>query len=446
SGAPTSCRCAHLSVLLIGGAALSAERLQRQLVRRVGHVDFAPDLARAMRLLPRCHFDVLVIADPDGDRIRPDSLGHWRNGRRVILGIDHPEPPNASGDVEFVPGPLDADELLETIHARCSTPQPNRKPTATPVSPRQRILVGQSERICAIRRLIDRVAPLPATILIEGETGTGKELVARTIHDLSGRSGPFVPINCGAIAPELIESEIFGHAKGAFTGAHQCRDGLFVSARGGTLFLDEISEMRTDLQVKLLRALEEGCVRPVGADREVPVDVRIVASSQSGLAAKVERGEFREDLYYRLNVIHVVLPPLRERPDDISVLAGHFMTTVASSMSMPARPFDDDELRWLESRAWPGNVRELRNVVERAVLLGELSEPDCCGGPSAKGASEPCYPLDWTLEEVKQHHIQRVLDASDGNRSAAARRLGVSRKTLERKLGPGGRGGPQNEH
>jgi DNA-binding NtrC family response regulator len=286
-----------------------------------------------------------------------------------------------------------------------------------------------------VRGLIARIAPTPATVLIEGETGTGKELVARLLHQHSGRRGPFVPVNCGAIAPELMESELFGHAKGAFTGAHQLREGLFMAARGGTLFLDEVASMRRDLQVKLLRALEEGGVRPVGADREIPVDARIIASTQPGLAERVKEGQFRGDLYYRLNVAHILLPPLRERPDDVATLAAHFMVRVAAEFGMPAIELGSEELDWLRTRNWPGNVRELKNLVERAVLMGELPRAPMAAAPHAELRTEPAYPLDWTLEQVKQAHILRVLGAHDGNKSAAARQLGLSRKTLERRLG-----------
>jgi DNA-binding NtrC family response regulator len=275
-------------------------------------------------------------------------------------------------------------------------------------------------------------------VLIEGETGTGKELVARLLHQQSGRPGPFVPVNCGAIAPELMESELFGHAKGAFTGAHQSREGLFLAADSGTLFLDEIAAMRPDLQVKLLRTLEEGAIRPVGTDREVPVEARIVASVQPGLAERVADGRFREDLYYRLNVAHIVLPPLRERPDDIAGLAAHFMALAASQFGMPAVMLADAELEWLRSRHWSGNVRELRNIIERAVLLGEIpgmKPAAAVAEPAAGVQDEGSYPLDWTLEQVKEAHMRRVVQAHAGNKSAAARQLGVSRKTLERKLG-----------
>jgi len=289
-----------------------------------------------------------------------------------------------------------------------------------------------------VRAMVERVAPTPATVLIEGQTGTGKELIARLLHERSGRRGPFIPVNCGAIPPELMETELFGHAKGAFTGAHQQREGLFVAARGGTLFLDEISEMRSDLQVKLLRALEESRIRPVGADREVPIDVRIVASAQPGLREQVQERRFREDLYYRLNVVHILLPNLRERPDDIPVLLQHFMHRVADEFGMTPVTLDAAQLAVLCAKDWPGNVRELRNFVERTVLMGgpPEAEPAAPGGAAEPGMG--AYPTDWTLEQVKQAHILRVLAQNGGNRSATARQLGVSRKTLERRLGPSG--------
>jgi DNA-binding NtrC family response regulator len=297
-------------------------------------------------------------------------------------------------------------------------------------------LVGDSEPIRRVRSMVERVAPTSATVLIEGQTGTGKELVARLLHEQSGRRGPFVPVNCGAIPAELMETELFGHAKGAFTGAHQPREGLFVAARGGTLFLDEISEMRSDLQVKLLRALEEGRIRPVGADREVPIDVRIVASAQPGLREQVQQRRFREDLYYRLNVVYIRLPSLSERPEDVVPLVQHFMQLVADEFGMTPAALDAAQFTRLRARDWPGNVRELRNFVERTVLLGEPPDFEpATAAADAEPLAAGAYPAEWTLEQVKHAHILRVLAENHGNRSAAARQWGVSRKTLERRLG-----------
>jgi DNA-binding NtrC family response regulator len=438
----------QISLLVTGARPLADESLRRVLTRQYALVEWAESPAAAELLLPRCHFDCIVVqADSASDpafawiaRLRQETAAD-----RLILVSGPPSAALAdaarrAGANDCLAWPLEPGALRRALNGRArpgmALPATGRSPgIAHSGTSRSVELVGDSEPIRAVRNVIARVAPTPATVLLEGETGTGKELAARLLHQQSGRRGPFVPVNCGAIAPELMESELFGHSKGAFTGAHQLREGLFLAANGGTLFLDEISAMRRDLQVKLLRALEEGAIRPVGTDREMAVDARIVASVQPGLAERVADGRFREDLFYRLNVAHIVLPPLRERPDDIEALAKHFMERAAAEFGMPPVPIDEPEVGWLRSRPWPGNVRELRNLVERAVLMGELpgmSPVAAVLEPAPGGA----YPLDWTLEQVKQEHMRRVLHAHDGNKSAAARKLGVSRKTLERKLGP----------
>ena len=346
-----------------------------------------------------------------------------------------------AGAAGVLPCPLDARSLKRFLESQgvavSGRPAPAPATSGEPTGLRRVQLVGDSAPMRRVRDMVERVAPTPATVLIEGQTGTGKELIARLLHERSGRRGPFVPLNCGAIPPELMESELFGHARGAFTGAHQQREGLFLAARGGTLFLDEIGEMRSDLQVKLLRALEESRIRPVGADREVPVDARIVASTQPGLRDRVRERRFREDLYYRLNVVHIVLPSLRERADDIPVLVRHFMQRVADEFGMTQVTIDDAQLARLRSRDWAGNVRELRNFVERTVLMGTPPGDEPSAEDAASDPETGAYPVDWTLEQVKQAHILRVLAQNGGNRSASARQLGVSRRTLERRLGPG---------
>jgi DNA-binding NtrC family response regulator len=437
----------QISLLITGARPLADETLRRALKRHYALVEWAEGPEAAAALLPRCHFDCIVVqAESASDpafawiaRLRQEAAAD-----RLIF-VTGPtskslaDAARRAGANDCLDWPLDLQALHRALNgrARYRTAVPGTRrsagygpaPTSSGVE-----LVGESGPIRVVRNIIARVAPTPATVLLEGETGTGKELAARLLHQQSGRQGPFVPVNCGAIAPELMESELFGHSKGAFTGAHQLREGLFLAANGGTLFLDEVSATRRDLQVKLLRALEEGAIRPVGTDREVPVDARIVASVQPGLTDRVADGRFREDLFYRLNVAHIVLPPLRERPDDIEVLARHFMERAAADFGMPPVAIGEAEIRWLRSRPWPGNVRELRNLVERAVLMGELP-----GVGPVTSVSEPpvggAYPLDWTLEQVKHEHMRRVLQAHDGNKSAAARKLGVSRKTLERKLG-----------
>jgi len=300
-------------------------------------------------------------------------------------------------------------------------------------------IVGASSAITEMCAVVQRVAPTTSTVLIEGETGTGKELVARAIHSLSGRDGPFVPVNCGSISTELLESELFGHTKGAFTSAHSSREGLFSFARDGTLFLDEISEMSMAMQAKLLRALEEKRVRPVGADREVPVDARVIAATNRQLASEMRDGSFREDLFFRLNVLAIMVPPLREHADDIPALAEHFSSLLADELGVAPIPFAHEDIAQMQTYAWPGNVRELKNVIERSLLLGKLPR-DFFGnaathGPMSDGADAgQALPLTWSLEEVEKYHMLRVLESSDGNKSRAARSLGVSRKTLERKL------------
>ncbi len=299
-------------------------------------------------------------------------------------------------------------------------------------------IIGMSPAISDMCAVVKRVAPAASTVLIEGETGTGKELVARAIHALSGRDGPFVPVNCGSISPELLESELFGHTKGAFTSAHSSREGLFSYARDGTLFLDEISEMSLAMQAKLLRTLEEKCVRPVGADREVPVNARVLAATNRQLASEMGEGNFREDLFYRLNVLAIMVPPLREHPDDIPALADHFSLSLSRELGVAPLPFTHEDIAQMQAYPWPGNVRELRNVIERSLLLGKLPGDFFTAGASADtgDAMDAGHglPLSWRLEEVEKHHMLRVLESNAGNKSRAARSLGVSRKTLERKL------------
>lgn len=299
-------------------------------------------------------------------------------------------------------------------------------------------IVGNTAAIRQVADVIQRVAPTNATVLIEGETGTGKELVARAIHDLSNRHGPFVPVNCGSISPDLLESELFGHVRGAFTSAHSNREGLFSFAHGGTLFLDEISETTISMQAKLLRALETKSIRPVGADREAPVNVRVIAATNRELSVEVEAKRFREDLFFRLNVLAITVPPLRERSEDIAELARHFSQELSEELRVPPVPFSHDDMMLLKRYAWPGNVRELRNVIERSLLLGKLPA-DLFSGSADSPISDPAVsggglPLEWTVAEVEKHHMLRVLESMKGNKSRAAKSLGVSRKTLERKL------------
>jgi DNA-binding NtrC family response regulator len=296
-------------------------------------------------------------------------------------------------------------------------------------------LIGRSAAIHQLALLLKRLAPTPSTVLLLGESGTGKEIAARALHGLSGRSGPFVPVNCAAIAAELIESELFGHVKGAFTNAVGHRDGLFYYARGGTLFLDEVSELPLPMQAKLLRVLEERKIRPVGGEQEIDVDVRVVAASNRRLDQAVAEGRFRHDLYYRLHVVEISMPPLRERLEDLPDLIEHFNQQMALRLGLPAVPVTPAVTACMAHYHWPGNVRELKNMVERAILLGGFDE---CLTPEMEppeampqASDESGNPL--RLDQVERQHVLSVLALVGGNKSEAARQLGISRKTLERR-------------
>jgi two-component system, NtrC family, response regulator AtoC len=308
-------------------------------------------------------------------------------------------------------------------------------------------LIGEHSLIQKITLLVKKVAATDATILIMGESGTGKELVARAIHAASPRSDrPFIPVNCGAIPAELLESEMFGHERGAFTGAIGQRAGMFQLANGGTIFLDEVGEMNPTLQVKLLRVLQDREVRPVGADRVMKVDVRVIAASNKELAAEVEAGNFREDLFYRLQVIPIVMPPLRERRSDIPLLVRHFLEK--HNRKRPGRPAEiaEEAMVHLWEYDWPGNVRELENLLERLVILSEDGRIDVDHLPpsirsfiSEKKIPRPTLgeeglDLNSAVEEFENRLIEEALRRTKGNKQAAARLLGLKRTTLVAKL------------
>jgi len=297
-------------------------------------------------------------------------------------------------------------------------------------------LVGDSEVMRQLRRRIARVAATDATVLISGESGTGKELVARALHARSGRaSGPFVAVNCAAVAGELFEAELFGHEAGAFTGATAARPGRFRQAEGGTLFLDEIGELPERLQPKLLRALQEGVVEPVGGGEGVAVDVRVVAATNRDLQAEVDAGRFRTDLFYRLDVVRLVTPPLREHAEDIPELAEHLLRRAAEETGLPPLPLEPAALDRLQTAAWPGNVRQLANVLTRALIAADerIAEGhlELAPGRSADDADPDRF---LTLAEIEARHVAAALARTDGNRTHAARLLGVSRPTVLKKI------------
>ncbi|MFN4005528.1 MAG: sigma-54-dependent transcriptional regulator [Hylemonella sp.] len=295
-------------------------------------------------------------------------------------------------------------------------------------------LVGRSRAVQELSQSVRRIAPVHSTVLLQGESGTGKELVARALHALSPRAqGPFVPVNCASVSPEHMESELFGHAKGAFPGASRARDGLFLYAQGGTLFLDEVAELPLPLQATLLRALEDLQIRPVGSQQLMPVNVRIIAATNRDLAQEVQAGRFRKDLYYRLQVVELRLPPLREHKEDIPELVAHFMAQLAPMLGAAPLRISDAEMDYLMQYDWPGNVRELRNLIERSLILGSLNVSALYAMDKRRtGAGAPAgWPTD--LHALEKQHILAVLESVQGDKTRAAQLLGISRRTLERR-------------
>lgn len=302
-------------------------------------------------------------------------------------------------------------------------------------------IIGCSASMCELLEMIGYVAPTEATVLIYGESGTGKELVAETLHiNSERRNGPFVKVNCAALAESLLESELFGHEKGAFTGADKKREGKFVQANGGTLFLDEIGDTSQAMQVKLLRVLQEKELQRVGGEETLSIDVRVIAATNRDLEKEVAEGNFREDLYYRLNVVMIPVPPLREREDDIPELVGHFVDRFAAKNRRNVESISEECMDLLVSYPWPGNVRELENAVERGIILmrgeqlTEKSLPLTLQDYGKKEKVKQNSELPSTLFEAEKMMILQTLDETGGNKSEAARRLGITRKTLQNKL------------
>ena len=479
----TSVSWSAVSVLVVDDEPGMRAILKKALSKQYAQVDVAGSIEEAEELRKRCHFDLLIV-----DINLPGRSGiEWHEAfdpqtRRsdVIFMTGYADLETAiralrAGASDFILKPFNLDQMMQSVQRCIERRLMERQNFALqrdversyPVD-----IIGDAQSTLLMKKLIAQIAPSQAAVLVEGESGTGKELVARALHQLSKRSGPFVPLNCGAIAPDLLESELFGHVSGAFTGAKKGREGLFRVANNGTLFLDEIGEMPLSMQSSLLRALEQKAIRPVGAEREVQVDVRIVAATNRNLKEEVAEGRFRRDLYYRLNVLTIELPSLRDRLDDIPALAHHFTQQLAKDLGSKPVSWTHEDIAAMQAYDWPGNIRELRNMMERCLLLGkppadywrelagdaplnanfasdavtgvvEASEnqiltaeggiPQTCRCQSEDDTTF-CYPSDWTLKEVEKAHIMQVVDSHEGNKSAAARQLGVARKTLERKF------------
>ncbi|HJT90308.1 MAG TPA: sigma-54 dependent transcriptional regulator [Bryobacteraceae bacterium] len=335
------------------------------------------------------------------------------------------------GAFDYIAKPFDLDVMIEAVERALASRGAEDAEAEEEELPESE-MIGSSPAMVDIYKNISRVAPTDATVIIEGETGTGKELVARLIHRFSPRaSQPFVPVDCAAIAPSLLESELFGAMRGAFTGADRDRAGVFESANRGTVFLDEIGEIESNFQQALLRFLEGHEIRPVGASRSKQVDVRVLAATNRNLQEMVDQGKFREDLWFRLNVVRIALPPLRERRSDIPLLARFYLNKYNERYNRDVRLLDSG-VRALQNHTWPGNVRQLQHVVERLTILAGRIDADAVD--HALTAMESREKPVETLADAEEDQIRRVLAATGGNKSKAAQILGIERKTLYRKL------------
>jgi DNA-binding NtrC family response regulator len=432
------------SILVIDDEPGMRNFLVKILKPRCRNVSEAANTEEASKMLDAGHFDVVIL-----DNIMPGQNGvDWlREQRKVgffadaILITAFADLETAiralqAGAVDFVLKPFRSNQILNAV-ARCIDRMRLRREnfllrheleSNAKENRRRNRLVGHSKNIKAVRETLHRVAPLPSTVLITGESGTGKEVAARTLHSLSERADKaFVAVNCATIPNDLIENELFGHVKGSDDADADRREGLFRHASGGTLFLDEVADLPMEVQGSLLRVLESKKIRPVGSEREVPIDVRFVLAANTDLLAAVEEGRFRADLFYRINVLQIEMPPLRDRIEDVQELADKFMQEISFELGVPALRISNAIRRGFMRYDWPGNVRELRNLIERSLILSEFP-------PEFEGIDEKdSFSFDDTLQSVERQHILRVLEECNGNRAEAARRLGVSRKTIDRK-------------
>ena len=454
-----------VSVLLVEDET-AQRRLIADILAREGHeVREAGTVAEALAAIDDRVPDLILcdwrMPGRDGgellDEVRSRLLGCAFVVMTAYGSIAHAVDAVRRGADDYLGKPFEREALLLAVKRVLKTRRLERENVALREVLRKRDsygeLIGKSEPMLRLYRTIEKVAATDATVLVVGESGTGKELVARTLHRASRRSnGPFVAVNCAAIPETLIESELFGHEKGSFTGAHRRREGRFEEADGGTLLLDEIASMPLPLQASLLRVLQERRVTRVGGTGEVECDVRVVAASNRDLPGLVAEGGFREDLYYRLNVVPVVLPPLRDRLDDVPMLAASFLEQAAARHGIEVASLSPAVLRALMEHGWPGNVRELANVVERLVLLAEdgrvnlddlPAEVRCAGAGRNSPFRLPAEGLVW--DRVEADLLRQALERSQGNRAAAARLLGLGYKALLYRLEKHGMAGDGGE-
>jgi DNA-binding NtrC family response regulator len=405
-------------------------------------ITVAGTLAQGVSRLAKRRFDLALIdlSLPDGNGLELLDQFDLGDETQVVLVTGKPTVESAlkalhSPVLDYVVKPMPARRLRELLVQAAA----NRRRPAPHAGGDWHGLAGRSPHIASLRKDVMRVAPTDAAVLLQGESGVGKELVALAIHAESARPGPFVALNCGAIPPDLLSSQLFGHEKGSFTGASGRHQGLFEQARRGTLFLDEITEMPPHLQVHLLRALETRTIRRVGGTEEVPVDVRIVAATNRVPAHAIEEGKLREDLFYRLAEFPLLLPPLRERPEDVLPIAEHFLARLNRQYGVH-RAFPRDIEAQLLQYGWPGNVRELKNVVQRAFILAEsdLVRPDLdllrTSRPVAETASTITFAVGTPLAEIERRMLFKTLAFFDNNKARTAEALGVTTKTIYNRL------------
>jgi DNA-binding NtrC family response regulator len=421
--------------------------LMSMTLRKEGFLVKTASSAAAVReLVDDSAFDLVVCDIYLGDATAIDLLADISASQpdaKIILvtaqgTVETAAAATAAGVFDYLAKPFELEHLVERVRAALRS---GDRPAAAVATGPESMIVGNHPRIVEVYTSVARVARLPVPVLVTGETGTGKELVARALHRFGAHpDGPFVAINCGAIPEGLIESELFGHRRGAFTGADRDHPGAIVSARGGTVFLDEVGELPLLLQVKLLRFLQDGEIRPLGSDASVTVEARVVAATNRDLRHEISAGSFREDLYFRLAAYVIDLPPLRERQSDIPLLVEHFRRRTAERLGLDdlATP-SERTLAVLAGHAWPGNVRELENVIQRAAVdLCSLRDAGAIARmlPPAAPAEPPAGPSigdELTLEELERLHIAAVLERCRGNKTRAAQVLGIERKSLYRK-------------
>lgn len=435
------------------------ELLEITLIRMGLNTDTAASAAKAKEKLKSQHYDICLtdMKLPDGDGLELVEFIQEQCPKLPVAMISaHGNMDIAiaalkAGAFDFVSKPVDLSQLRQLVSSALHLSSTENE-TQNNGAPEIDEIIGKDQSIVRLRQQISKLCRSQAPVYISGESGSGKELVARAIHYKGPRAkGPFIPVNCGAIPSELLESEFFGHIKGSFSGAHQNKQGLFQAADGGTLFLDEVADLPLDMQVKLLRALQEKKIRPVGGQEEISVNIRILSATHKNLQAEVDSGHFRNDLYYRINVIELSVPPLRERGDDVVLLTEKLLDKIALGMQLPPPSINAEALNALKKFPFPGNVRELENILERAFTLCEydtiteadLQLPGTTQNKSASGiqTNQPMRyeasrhaSLDEFLEDIERTILLDALEQSRWNRTEAAKKLGISFRSIRYRL------------